>query len=113
MPLRWKLRDVILIRIEEQEKYCKVFVEAELTIYGITQLKENFRPFISEPRELEICLADVSEIDSSGVQLLLIVKRERQKLNLSTNFTDHSKAVLDVFNLLKLTSILYSSESKA
>ena len=46
----------------------------------------------------------MSEIDSAGVQLLMLAKREAQARGGELHLCGHSPAVLDVFELLDLAA---------
>lgn len=87
-----------MLRIEESPSYCRAFIEGDMTIYNAGALKEQLARVLGDPRALELNLAQVSEIDSAGVQLLMLVKRERRSVSLA----QHSVAVLDVFELMGL-----------
>jgi anti-anti-sigma factor len=93
-----------MIRIEEQKRKCKAYIEGEMTIYTAMELKEKLLPIIQDSRELEINLSKVNEIDSAGVQLLMLAKKNRCISNYALNLTDHSSAVLDVFELMNLVA---------
>jgi len=91
-----------MLRIEESPGHRRAFIEGDMTIYTASALKEELVRVLDDPRELELNLAQVSEIDSTGVQLLMLVKREREGTKRSLSLTQHSVAVLDVFELMGL-----------
>lgn len=93
-----------MLRVEEQQHRCQVVVEGEMTIYNAAALKDALMPALEDPRELEINLANVTEIDSAGVQLLMLAKQERASRNQALMLSDHSSAVLDVFELMDLVA---------
>lgn len=73
-----------------------------MTIYNASELKENFFPLLTDSRELEINLANVTEIDSAGVQLLMLARKDRAERDQVLKLTKHSSEVLDVFELMDL-----------
>ena len=77
-------------------------VGGEMCIYEASELKENLMGVMEDPRHLEINLSKVTEMDSSGVQLLMLVKKEREEKGHSFGLSHHSDVVLDVFELLGL-----------
>ncbi len=91
-----------MLRIEESPGHCRAYVEGDMTIYTASALKEKLAQVIDDPRALELNLSLVVEIDSSGVQLLMLVKREREQAQRTVSLTQHSVAVLDVFELMGL-----------
>lgn len=91
-----------MLRIEEDKHCCRAFIDGEMTIYNATGLQTALMPMIAQPRDLEINLAGVTEIDSAGVQLLMLAKTERDRHQQLLILADHSSAVLDVFELMGL-----------
>lgn len=91
-----------MIRFEEKEHSCRAYIDGELTIYTATELKDDFTRLIADQREMELSLANVSEIDSSGIQWLMLAKRERSRKKLSFRLIDHSSEVLQIFEHLAL-----------
>jgi anti-anti-sigma factor len=78
-------------------------IKDELTIYNAADQKSKLLMFLTAGDELEINLANVTEIDTAGLQLLILIKREAAQLAKNLRFTMHSKAVLDVLELANLT----------
>ena len=77
-------------------------IEGEMTIYTAADLATQLLPFLAAPEELEIDLSQVTEMDSSGVQLLMLAKRETLQLGLPLRLVGHSQTVLDTFELCDL-----------
>jgi anti-anti-sigma factor len=77
-------------------------IEDEMTIYTAAELKNELLDYLVNAHELEIDLSAVSEIDSSGLQILLLIKREADSENKSLTLINHSQAVLEVFELLNV-----------
>ncbi len=79
-------------------------IHDEMTIYNAHSLKEMFLDHChSGAQELQIDLSAVTELDSAGVQLLLLLKLEAQKRGFILRLLRHSEAVIEVFELLKLS----------
>lgn len=55
---------------------CKLAIDEELTIYTIEALKQGLSQEIDFYERFELNLADVEEVDSAGIQLLLAFSRE-------------------------------------
>ena len=87
---------------DERDGRCHVDIDGEICIYNAADLKERFMSVLNDKRELEINLANVTEIDSAGVQLLMLVKRERDTMGQRVTLTNHSNSVLDIFGLMSL-----------
>ena len=71
----------------------------EMTIYNALAMKTSILATLQKHKEVEIDLAKVSEMDSAGLQLLLLAKREAGNRNKSLRLTNHSEATLELFNL--------------
>lgn len=83
-------------------------LDGEFTIYRAAELKRQILDALHQQEALEIDLSAVSEIDSAGVQLLMLVKREAEALGREFHLSHHSPAVLKVFDLFKLSIYLGS-----
>lgn len=91
-----------MLKIERKKNLCRAHIEGEMTIYKAAALKEQLMPLLLDERPLEINLAKVSEIDSAGIQLMMLAKKQRAVNRGCLTLTNHSTAVLDVFELMNL-----------
>ena len=81
---------------------CRIAVEGEMTIYTALELKDQLLAPLEKCSRVELNLGAVSEIDSAGLQLLVLVKTEAQAHDKDLSITDHSPAVLDILDLCDL-----------
>lgn len=79
-------------------------IEGELTIYRAAELKDVLLEALKARRALEVDLSEVSEIDTAGVQLLMMAKQAAREQGAELHLVRHSPAVLDVFELLDLAA---------
>ena len=79
-------------------------IEGEMTIYRALELKQLLLARPEESVAFEVDLAAVTELDSSGVQLLLLAKKEAQARQQELRLVAHSPQVLEVFALLNLNA---------
>jgi anti-anti-sigma factor len=84
---------------------CRIGIDGEMTIYSAAQTKESMLAAMAECSEIEMNLAHVSEIDSAGLQLLALAKREASESGKPLHFVAHSKAVLDMLDLCNLAGV--------
>lgn len=91
-----------MLRVEQLKRKCRAHIDGEMTIYNAAALREKLLEAIADPRELEINLSAVTEIDTAGAQLLVLVKKERARHGKAVTLTGHSACVLDGFELLGL-----------
>lgn len=74
----------------------------ELAVFHADELKSKLLECLPQQGAAEIDLAQVSEVDTAGIQLLLLAKREAVARGCRLNFTHHSEALLEAINLLNL-----------
>jgi len=79
-------------------------IEGDMTIYTATEIKTELMTHMVQPCEREIDLSEVSEMDSAGLQILILAKREAERHGTSLRLTGHSRAVLDVLDMCNLAS---------
>lgn len=79
-------------------------IEGEMTIYRALELKQALLARLEEADALEVDLAAVTELDTSGVQVLLLAKRAAHAGRRELRLVAHSPQVLEVFDLLNLTT---------
>lgn len=80
----------------------RVTVVGEMTIYNAMELKDKLLSSLAQCETVEMNLVGVSEIDSAGLQLLLMLKTEAAVHNKTLSITSHSPAVLDILDLCEL-----------
>ncbi len=78
--------------------------ESDLTIYNVAAAKQQLEQLLQQTAEIEMDLGQVSEIDSAGMQLLILAKRECLARNGSLSLTGHSQAVLEVLDLCNMAN---------
>lgn len=77
-------------------------LEGELNIYTAGDLQQRFLALLNGGKAIDIDLAAVTEIDSAGLQQLLVLKRECEGLGRTLRVLAMSDAVREVFSLLNL-----------
>lgn len=87
--------------IDRQGETWRAELEGELNIYTVAALKSEIAAWPAT--QIEIDLSRVSDIDTAGLQWMLMVKRcdERQ-----VNFSKHSPEVLRLIETAQLASRL-------
>ena len=85
-------------------------LDGEMTIYRAAELAETLKAALAaHPGGLDIDLSNVTEIDSSGVQLLMAAKRAAVAAGAVLTLHGHSAPVLDVFERLDLAAFFGDS----
>lgn len=75
-------------------------LDGELTIYRAAELKPMLLAPLAPGVTLEVDLAGVTELDTAGLQLLMLAKQTAHAHGGALTLTGHSAAVVDVFELL-------------
>lgn len=79
-------------------------IEGELTIYRAAELKQTLIDQLVAHPKLEIDLSAVTELDTAGVQLLMLAKQTARAAEREVTLVGHSPAVVEVFELLDLVA---------
>ena len=80
----------------------RMAIAQDMTIYHAETLKLELLAGLASGEAIELDLSQVAEIDTSGIQLLMLAKRESQKQGKTLAIVAHSPAVqelLDFYNL--------------
>lgn len=80
---------------------CVLRIEGELTIFRAAELKPLL---LADPLPLEIDLSGVTDIDTAGVQLLLLAQNTARAQQCELRLLAPSPAVMEVFALLNLAT---------
>jgi anti-anti-sigma factor len=75
-----------------------------MTIYNAAVQKPMLLEALAACEEMDLDLSQVSEMDSSGFQILLLTKREAVKANKIVRLSAHSKAVTELLDLYNMAS---------
>ena len=81
-----------------------IHVEGEMAIYRAAELKNSLCAALMQNATLEINLAAVTELDTAGVQILVMLKQMAEGNNKGLRLVAHSEAVSNVFDLLNLAT---------
>ncbi len=95
------------IHIESKKKgHGRVRIEGEMTIYNAVELKDALIKALAKFQYLEVDLAEVTEIDTSGLQLLLLLKRESVGIRKTLQYAAHSPSVIEAIDVYNLAAYL-------
>ena len=89
--------------VGQSETGRRVALSGELTIYSVAQIKATLAEAMRDGGEIEVDLSGISDIDSAGLQLMLIAKRH---LDCGVRFVNHSPEVLRLVDLANLGGAL-------
>jgi len=79
-------------------------IEGDMTIYEAGEIKDLFVSTLNDHKSINVNLSAVSEIDSSGLQLMVSLKTDAEEQDKKIQFSSHSQAVIDFLDLFDMTS---------
>jgi anti-anti-sigma factor len=91
------------ILVEIRDGSAHVAIEGDLTVSSVQDIRAALAAVVVEHDETEIDLGSIEEIDSAGLQLMLIAKRSEGR---TVRFVNHSDAVLRLLDLANLGAAL-------
>ena len=83
---------------------CKAVVSGNMTIYEAAADKPVLLEALDHANEVEIDLSAVAEMDTAGLQLLILAERESLKAGKRLSIVGHSESSLDVLDRYNLAS---------
>ena len=92
------------ITLETSGSRCKAVVRGNMTIYEAAADKPVLLEALARANELEIDLSAVAEMDTAGLQLLILAERESLKEGKRLSIIAHSESSLDVLDRYNLVS---------
>jgi anti-anti-sigma factor len=87
-----------------KHKARKVAISGAMTIYGAAAARDTLLDALDGAAELEVDLSGVAEMDTAGVQLLALLKREAASSGKRVALTGHSPAVREVLDCYRLAA---------
>lgn len=93
-----------MLQVESRGGASHVAFQGEMTIYQAHDLAEEFLPLLKKDEDLVIDLSEVSDLDSSCAQMLMLARRHCQARGHTCVLVNHSQPVIDVFETLGLVS---------
>ena len=78
----------------------------DLTIYHAFEQKTMLLDALDSADLLELDLSQVSEIDSAGLQLLILLKKEAQRAGKRFAIVAHSQSIRAVIDFCNLAAVL-------
>jgi anti-anti-sigma factor len=93
-------------RLIQQDRRGSLVLEGELTIHHALDMKQALLSVLAQSESIEISLAGVTEMDTAGAQLLLMIKREAEEQGVALRLKDHTSAVRTVVDTMQLAGTL-------
>lgn len=93
-----------MIDVRSVDGAMQVAVQSDLTIYTALELHGELRPWLEQPCAWQLDLADVSELDGAGLQLLLMLRQHLTTTGHHLTVTGRSPAVNEALTLCGLNA---------
>lgn len=90
------------VEIETEVDTCKIAIDGEMTIFEASEIYQKILGSIRNSKDIEIDLSEVSEIDTAGLQLIMVAKILNAANGGRLSLINHSKAVQDILELTNL-----------
>jgi anti-sigma B factor antagonist len=94
-------------------KALKSTMDGELTIVTVAEQNQRLQALLTGEAAVAIDLSGVTEVDTSGLQILLLARREAERIGLPLQFHSPSEAVRAVLDLTGLMEEVCSQEMDA
>ena len=90
---------------------CQVMATDCMTIYEAAQQKVALLQILNEHTHMDIDLSNVNEMDTAGLQILLLLKRTAEKTGKTLRLVAQSPATLDVLDRYNLDNFFSDPEN--
>jgi anti-sigma B factor antagonist len=89
-----------IMHIEQEKKgtLTTLKISGDMSIYHAPELKSALLEALAECEELDINLAEVSDMDTAGFQLLVMAKRSALAAGKQLTLSAHSPVVIEVLD---------------
>lgn len=91
------------------DAHQRIAIEGELSIYTAAEWKRRLDDLIGQDADFELDLEAVQELDTAGLQLLIMAKKEMVTRGRLLKLSNHSPAVLEVFRLCDVAGFFADS----
>ena len=86
------------------EGAIRLALEGDLTIYHADEIRQRLIDIIQGESRLDLDLSQVMDIDSAGLQVLLLAKREALATGKEMRIVAHSPAVQELLDFLNVAA---------
>ena len=87
-----------------RKKSSPLRLEGEMTIYNALEIKLRLMEAVGRGANPEIDLSAITEVDTAGLQLLILAKDEAARQGKTLRYLNHSAAVVEALDFCNLTS---------
>ena len=84
---------------QADDSKCALILNGDMTIYMAEENKEHFDDYFNNDLDISLDMSSVSEFDSTGFQMLLLLERQAKENNKTFNVKPASPAVEEILTL--------------
>lgn len=92
-----------MLEITENAESIQARLDGEVTIFQADELFSLLKPLVVENKDLTLDAGSVSEMDSSAVQVLLVVRDSLEANGKALTLVNHSDSVLDIMAVMGMS----------
>ncbi|MEI6415228.1 MAG: STAS domain-containing protein [Pseudomonadota bacterium] len=82
----------------------RLTVETDMTVHHAANLKPILLESLAKTEDLELDLSQVGDMDTAGLQLLILLKREAQREGKSLRLAHHHPVVRELVEFLNMAA---------
>ena len=90
---------------------CRLGIAGDMTIYTAQELKDDLLAHGDEYQAFELDLTEVNEIDTAGVQVLLLAQRAAEQAGKTFAISECSETAREVLDLYRLQAVFAPADS--
>ena len=88
--------------LEKQNGLCILHLSGDIVLSHAEEAKNLMLDALAGCRELEVDLSQISDMDSAGLQLLIMLKRQARARQKVLRLVRHSETVIDMLETVNL-----------
>lgn len=92
---------------------CLIRIDGELTIYTAGLANSTIGESLAANQSVAIDLTGVTEIDTAGLQILLVARKEAMLRERAVSFIGHNRIVIECLRLMNLVNFFKFETSTA
>jgi anti-anti-sigma factor len=99
------------VELQEDEQSCTITLSGKLNVYNVKEFKDMIFPVTERVPTIIIDVKEVTEFDSSFLQLFISLKNSAFQLGHIFKIVSHSKSVLQIFDTFGLIGFFFRQSS--
>ncbi len=89
---------------------CRLAIQGDMSIYQAAELMQMLAVYLNEYKDFELDLSAVSEMDTSGIQCLLVIYRRARQSGNTLRLIAMSSIVEHVLSIYRITDKFHAEQ---